>query len=459
VTDLREFVKAYDVRGIVPDQLDADVARACGTAFVRVLAGEAPVHSIVIAYDMRPSSPDLAGAFAEGAASQGADVIMAGLGSTDMLYFAAGHLDIPGAMFTASHNPAKYNGIKMCRARALPIGLETGLAEIRDVAQEILDGGGPAPAETTGTITTMDLLGAYARHLRGLVDLSGIRPLKMVIDAGNGMAGYTVPAVLGSQKLDPLPLHIVPMYFELDGTFPNHEANPLDPANLVDLQKAVVEHGADIGVAFDGDADRCFIIDELGAPVSPSAVTALVARRELVKHPGATIIHNLITSSAVAEIVRENGGIPVRTRVGHSFIKAEMARTGAVFGGEHSAHYYFKDFWGADTGMLAAMHMLAALGGQDRPLSRLAAEYERYVSSGEINSTVPDPAAKMVEVEARMTGVQADHLDGLTVRFDDGGWINVRPSNTEPLLRLNVEAPTAARMEELRDAALAVIRS
>jgi phosphomannomutase len=460
VTDLRQFVKAYDVRGIVPDQLNADVARACGAAFVHVLAGEAPVTSIVVAYDMRPSSPDLSQAFAEGATSQGANVIMAGLGSTDMLYFAAGHLDIPGAMFTASHNPARYNGIKMCRAKALPIGLETGLAEIRDAAADILDGTGIGHATTTGTISHQDLLGAYASHLRSLVDLTGIRGLKVVVDAGNGMAGYTVPAVLGSQLLDPLPLHIVPMYFELDGTFPNHEANPLDPANIVDLRKAVVEHGADLGLAFDGDADRCFVVDEVGAPVSPSAVTALVASRELAKHPGATIIHNLITSSAVAEIVKEHGGVPIRTRVGHSFIKGEMARTGAVFGGEHSAHYYFKDFWGADTGMLAAMHMLAALGGQDRPLSEFAAEFERYVSSGEINSTVTDPAGKLVEVEALLAvlGVQTDYLDGLTVRFDDGSWINVRPSNTEPLLRLNVEAPTTARMEELRDMTLAIVR-
>jgi phosphomannomutase len=462
---LSDFVKAYDVRGVVPDQLNDDVARAFGTAFVRVLRREGDVPSIVIAHDMRPSSPDLAAAFAGGAAAEGADVIMAGLGSTDMAYFAAGKLDMPGAMFTASHNPAKYNGIKMCRAGALPVGLETGLADIRDVAQAILDGTDEAHAETPGAITERDLLRPYAEHLRTLVDLSGIRHLKVVVDAGNGMAGYTVPAVLGDEKLDPLPLEIVPLYFELDGTFPNHEANPLEPKNIVDLQKAVVEQGADIGLAFDGDADRCFVVDERGKPVSPSAVTALVATRELRKHPGATIIHNLITSSAVPEIVTENGGKPVRTRVGHSFIKAEMARTGAAFGGEHSAHYYFKDFWGADTGMLAAMHVLAALGGQPRPLSEFAAEFERYVASGEINTTVSDPAGQLAAVEAALTGsdappdAEADHLDGLTVRYGDGGWLNLRPSNTEPLLRLNVEAPTEERMVELRDRALSVVRA
>ncbi len=463
MTDLRQFVKAYDVRGTVPDQLNDDVARSIGTAFIQVLRREGPVDSIVIAHDMRPSSPSLAQAFAEGAASQGANVIMAGLGSTDLLYFAAGKLNIPGAMFTASHNPAQYNGIKMCRAAALPIGQDTGLSAIRDVAQAILDGEAVKTAEKIGSIEDRDLLLEYAEHLRGLVDLTGIRRLKVVIDAGNGMGGYTVPAVLGDEKLAALPLDIEPLYFELDGTFPNHEANPLEPANLVDLQKAVVAHGADIGVAFDGDADRCFIIDELGAPVSPSAVTALVATRELAKHPGAVIIHNLITSSAVPEIIAESGGTPVRTRVGHSFIKAEMARTGAAFGGEHSAHYYFRDFWGADTGMLAAMHMLAALGGQDLPLSEFAAEFERYVSSGEINSTVTDPAAKLVEVENQLvatgSGVQTDHLDGLTVRFDDGSWINLRPSNTEPLLRLNAEAPTRDRMEQLRDTTLAIVRA
>jgi phosphomannomutase len=378
-----------------------------------------------------------------------------------MLYYAAGALNIPGAMFTASHNPARYNGIKMCRAAALPIGEDTGLVEIRQRAERILDGE-PVTGDRVGRLEHRDLLVDYARHLRSLVDVSGIRPLSVVVDAGNGMAGHTVPAVLGDAVLPALPLGIIPLYFELDGSFPNHEANPLDPKNLVDLQNAVREHGADIGLAFDGDADRCFVVDERGEPVTPSAITALIAVRELAKHPGATIIHNLIVSKAVPEIIVEHGGKPVRTRVGHSFIKAEMARTGAVFGGEHSAHYYFHEFWGADTGMLAALHVLAALGEQDQPMSRVAAQYERYVQSGEINSTVPDPHAKLAEVEAAFAGregVTVDHLDGLTVELPDGSWFNLRPSNTEPLLRLNVEAPTVERMKHLRDEVLAIVRS
>jgi len=456
--DLTRFVKAYDVRGTVPDQLNAQVARAFGAAFTRVLRTEGPVDRVVVAHDMRPSSPELAQAFAAGVTAQGVAVVLAGLGSTDMLYFAAGSLDVPGAMFTASHNPAQYNGIKLCRAGARPIGLDTGLAEIRDQAQAILDGTAPA-GDGTAAVTREDLLTAYARYLRGLVDLSGIRPLRVVIDAGNGMGGYTVPVVLGDAALPALPLEITPMYFELDGTFPNHEANPLEPANIVDLQAAVRAQGADLGIAFDGDADRCFVVDERGDPVTPSAITALVAVRELLRYPGGVIIHNLITSSAVAEIVAEHGGVPVRTRVGHSFIKAEMARTGAVFGGEHSAHYYFRDFWGADTGMLAAMHVLAALGGQAEPLSRLAAEFSRYAASGEINTTVTDQQAKLDDVELKVGGdAEVDHLDGLTLRFPDGSWANLRPSNTEPLLRLNVEAPDSARMAALRDRVLAVVR-
>jgi phosphomannomutase len=465
VSELSRIVKAYDVRGTVPDQLNPDVARAIGAAFVQILrAGGEATGRVVTAHDMRESSPGLAAAFAEGVRAQGADVVEAGLGSTDMLYYASGALNLPGAMFTASHNPARYNGIKMCRPGAKPIGQDTGLAGIRDGAEAILDGSAPLSptGQRVGGAEQRDLLREYAAHLRGLVDLSGIRPLRVVVDAGNGMAGYTVPAVLGDAKLDPLPIEIIPLYFELDGNFPNHEANPLEPKNLVDLQAAVREHGADIGLAFDGDADRCFVVDERGDAVSPSTVTALVAVRELAKHPGATIIHNLITSSAVAEIVREHGGTPVRTRVGHSFIKGEMARTGAVFGGEHSAHYYFKDFWGADTGMLAAMHVLAALGEQAGPLSSLTPEYTRYYASGEINSEVADQHGKAAEVEVaigKQPGVTVDHLDGLTVTFDDGSWANLRPSNTEPLLRLNVEAPKPERMAQLRDEILALVRA
>nr|WP_205862885.1 phosphomannomutase/phosphoglucomutase [Planosporangium thailandense] len=460
---MSRIVKAYDVRGTVPEEFDEATAEALGAAFVQTLSagGDADAGRIVVAHDMRDSSPTLAAAFTRGAQRAGVDVIDAGLGSTDLLYYASGALDLPGAMFTASHNPARYNGIKMCRAGARPIGQETGLAEIRDRAERILSGALSAGAGGQRATERRDLLTGYAAHLRSLVDLSKVRPLRVVVDAGNGMAGYTVPAVLGDAKLDPLPLEIIPLYFELDGTFPNHEANPLEPANLLDLQKAVRAHRADLGLAFDGDADRCFVVDERGEAVSPSAVTAMVAVRELAKHPGSTVIHNLITSRAVPEIVAENGGEPVRTRVGHSFIKAEMARTNAVFGGEHSAHYYFRDFWYADTGMLAAMHVLAALGEQDEPLSSLVGRYVRYADSGEINSTVRDQKSKTAEVEAAfagITGARFDTLDGLTVDLPDGSWINLRPSNTEPLLRLNVEAPTPARMAQLRDQVLAIVR-
>ncbi len=451
---LSQIVKAYDVRGIVGEQFTAAIARALGQAFGR-FTGERGATSVVIAHDMRDSSPELSGAFAEGVTAAGLNAELAGLGSTDLLYFASGHLGLPGAMFTASHNPAAYNGIKFCLAGAVPLSLESGLAEVRDEAQAILDGAGPAPAATPGSTTSRELLGEYAEFLRSLVDLSGIRPLTVAVDAGNGMAGYTVPAVF-----DDLPLKVEPLYFELDGSFPNHEANPLDPANLVDLQAEVRRTGADIGLAFDGDADRCFVVDERGEPVSPSTVTALVAARELAKHPGATILHNLITSRAVPEIVLERGGVPVRTRVGHSFIKAEMARTGAIFGGEHSAHYYFADFYRADTGMLAAMHVLAALGEQDRPLSELVAEYSRYAASGEINSTVTDVEAVRAKIRAWADerGAAVDELDGLTISLPDGSWFNVRASNTEPLLRLNVEAADAAAMAALRDELLGVIR-
>jgi phosphomannomutase len=453
--DLSQIVKAYDIRGLVPDQLDGEIARRLGAAFVRVVG--AAGGSIVIGRDMRPSSPELVEAFAAGANAQGAEVIDIGLASTDQLYFASGSLNLPGAMFTASHNPARYNGIKLCRAGAAPVGRDSGLTEIR----RLVEAGPLAPTPgVPGDVTGRDLLVDYAAHLRRLVDLSGIRPLKVVVDAGNGMGGHTVPAVLGDTKLPALPLDIVPLYFELDGTFPNHEANPIEPANLRDLQAAVVEHGADIGIAFDGDADRCWIIDERGKSVAPSTITALVAVRELAKHPGAAIIHNLITSRYVPEIIESHGGTPIRTRVGHSFIKEQMAETGAVFGGEHSAHYYFADFWRADTGMLAAMHVLAALGEQPRLLSDLLAEYSRYVASGEINSEVADQEATTAAVRAAFEsrpGVTIDELDGLTVG-DANWWFNLRPSNTEPLLRLNAEAVDEQTMAKVRDEVLALVR-
>jgi phosphomannomutase len=458
LSDLSQIVKAYDVRGTVPDQFNETVARALGTAFVEMLRdGGDAADRIVLAHDMRDSGPGLAAAFAAGANAAGAAVVHTGLGSTDQLYYASGALGLPGAMFTASHNPAQYNGIKLCRSGARPVGQDTGLARIRERAQALLDSGA-APAVAPERVERRDLLADYAAHLRGLVDLAGIRHLKVVVDAGNGMGGHTVPAVLGDSVLPRLPLEIVPLYFELDGSFPNHEANPLEPANLVDLQAAVRAHSADIGIAFDGDADRCFVIDENGGTVSPSAITALVAARELAKHPGSVVIHNLITSHAVPEIILENGGVPVRSRVGHSFIKAEMARTDAIFGGEHSAHYYFRDFWFADTGMLAAMHVLAALGGQPLPLSQFAEEYERYAASGEINSTVADAPARVAAVRAAYPDATFDELDGLTVQVDEGSWFNLRASNTEPLLRLNVEAAKPDRMAALRDEVLAIVR-
>ena len=450
-TDLSGLVKAYDVRGVVPGQWDESTAELFGAAFVRVTGADA----IVTGHDMRPSSPGLARAFARGATAQGADVTEIGLCSTDQLYYASGSLGLAGAMFTASHNPARYNGIKLCRAGAEPVGQDTGLGEIRALVERWTDEGAPEPAAGAGSVTGQDTLAGYAAYLHSLVDLSSIRPLKVVVDAGNGMGGHTVPTVLAG-----LPLTVVPMYFELDGTFPNHEANPLEPANIVDLQARVRAEGADLGLAFDGDADRCFVVDENGDPVSPSAITALVASRELARQPGATVIHNLITSRAVPEVIREAGGRPVRTRVGHSFIKAEMARTGAVFGGEHSAHYYFRDFWNADTGMLAALHVLAALGAQDGPLSALTSRFERYAASGEINSTVTDQAARTAAVRAaweHRPDAAADTVDGLTVSGADW-WFNLRPSNTEPLLRLNVEARTEALMRTVRDEVLATVR-
>ncbi|MED5812361.1 phosphomannomutase/phosphoglucomutase [Mycolicibacterium sp. 050232] len=448
---VHDVIKAYDVRGLVGSQIDEAFVSEVAGAFARLVRAEG-AKQVVIGYDMRASSPALADAFADGVTAQGLDVVRIGLASTDQLYFASGLLDCPGAMFTASHNPAAYNGIKLCRAGAKPVGKDTGLSTISD---EVIVGV-PAHDGPPGVISDRDVLSDYGSFLRSLVDLSGLRELRIAVDAGNGMAGHTTPAVLG-----PIPgATVLPLFFELDGTFPNHEANPLNPANLVDLQAHVLATGADIGLAFDGDADRCFVVDELGRPVSPSAVTALVAARELNREIGATVIHNLITSRAVPELVVERGGTPVRSRVGHSYIKGLMAETNAIFGGEHSAHYYFRDFWGADSGMLAALHVLAALGEQDRPLSEFMADYQRYEASGEINFTVTDaPACVDAVLKSFASSIQSiDHLDGVTVDLGDGSWFNLRTSNTEPLLRLNVEARTAEDVAALVDRVSAQIR-
>jgi phosphomannomutase len=450
VADLSNIIKAYDIRGLVPEQLDVTIARALGAAFARLV--DAP--AVVVARDMRETGVALGEAFADGVTSQGVDVVDVGLGSTDLLYYAAGSLGMPGAMFTASHNPAEYNGIKLCREGARPVGQESGLAQIREDAERFLTEGVPT-GDRKGSVTTQDLLPAYAGFVKQLVPgLDAMRPLKVVVDAGNGMGGLTVPPVLQD-----LPVEVVPMYFELDGSFPNHEANPIDPANLRDLQAEVLRSGADLGLAFDGDADRCFVVDELGGIVSPSVLTALIAERELARVPGSVIIHNVITSRVVPEVIAENGGTPVRTRVGHSFIKADMAAHDAVFGGEHSGHFYFRDFWNADSGMLAALHALAALGGQPGPLSALLAPYDRYANSGEINSTVPDAVSSLGDIQAAYADHPQDLTDGLTVDLGDGAWFNVRPSNTEPLLRLNVEAPDEPTMARVRDEVLALVRS
>ncbi|MFV8395622.1 phosphomannomutase/phosphoglucomutase [Corynebacterium hindlerae] len=453
--DVEAVIKAYDVRGIVGEGIDADFMRDTGATFGRLMRSENESR-IVIGHDMRASGPELATAFAEGVMEQGVSVTMLGLTSTDQLYYASGVKNCPGAMFTASHNPAAYNGIKLCRGGARPVGQESGLRTIIDD----LVAGVPGYDGEPGTLSHEDCLEGYGEFLRDLVDLSGIRPLKVAVDAANGMGGHTVPAVLSG-----LPLHIEPLYFELDGSFPNHEANPLDPKNLVDLQKFVLDTKADIGLAFDGDADRCFVIDELGQPVSPSAICAIVAERYLAQQPGATIIHNLITSKAVPEIIAENGGTAVRTRVGHSFIKKTMADEAAVFGGEHSAHYYFTEFFNADSGMLAAMHVLAALGTQDKPLSEMMAQYNRYEASGEINSQLASKEAQQERTQAVLDHFadrieSVDTLDGVSVELKGTkAWFNVRASNTEPLLRLNAEAPTREEVDALTAEVLGVIRA
>ena len=443
--------KAYDIRGLVDKELTQDFAFETGVAVAKFLELEREPGTVVIGEDMRPSSPELASAFSAGVTSQGLDVIRIGLASTDMLYFASGKLNLPGAMFTASHNPAAYNGIKLCLSGARPIGKESGLVTIENFVKE----GTAMAMRNIGVEKSQNLLDEYVDHLLSLVDVSNIRPLKIVIDAGNGMGGYTAPAVFKRLNAE-----VIEMYFELDGTFPNHEANPIDPANLVDLQKAVKKHKADIGLAFDGDADRCFLVDEKGDLVNPSALTSLIATRELKKYPASNIIYNLISSRAVKEVVEENGGTAIRSRVGHSYIKKLMAESNAVFGGEHSGHFYFRDFWKADSGMLAALHAIAALGETDSTLSQLLKAFNRYHSSGEINSTVADAKAAMAQVEKiylKKDDVEVDHLDGLTINGDNW-WFNLRASNTEPLLRLNVEASTEARMKKVRDDVLNTIR-
>ncbi|BAU95132.1 phosphomannomutase [Corynebacterium suranareeae] len=448
-------IKAYDVRGVVGVDIDADFISEAGAAFGRLMRSEGET-TVAIGHDMRDSSPELAEAFAAGVTAQGLDVVMLGLTSTDELYFASGTLKCAGAMFTASHNPAEYNGIKLCRAGARPVGQDSGLGNIIDDLVE----GVPAFDGKQGSVSEKDLLSAYADYLNELVDLKDIRPLKVAVDAANGMGGFTVPEVFKG-----LPLEVAPLYFELDGNFPNHEANPLEPANLVDLQKFTVETGSDIGLAFDGDADRCFVVDEKGQPVSPSAICAIVAERYLEKLPGSTIIHNLITSKAVPEVIAENGGKAVRTRVGHSFIKAKMAETGAAFGGEHSAHYYFTEFFNADSGILAAMHVLAALGSQDQPLSEMMARYNRYVASGELNSRLANAEAQKERTQAVVDAFadrteSVDTLDGVTVELKGTkAWFNVRASNTEPLLRLNVEAATTEEVDALVAEILGIIRA
>lgn len=441
--------KAYDIRGTVPDQLDAELARRVGAAF----AAYTGAPTILVARDMRASGVELADAFAEGATEAGADVVELGLTSTDELYYASGALDAPGAMFTASHNPARYNGIKLCLSGARPVGAESGLREIRAA----VEGPPPAPAATPGRRSSRDVLADYAAKVRSFVDLGALRPLKVVADTANGMGGLVVPAVF-----EGLPFDLEVLFGELDGTFPNHPADPIQPSNLVALQARVREVGADVGLAFDGDADRCFLVDDLGEPVSGSTTTAMVAAAMLDKHPGATILHNLICSKAVPEIIRERGGTPVVTRVGHSYIKGVMAETGAVFGGEHSGHYYFEGNYRADSGSIAALVTLELLSRAGRPLSQLRTEYERYADSGEINTEVGDPRAVIEAVAAAYDpashpGATQDRMDGLTVDLGDW-WFNLRPSNTEPLLRLNLEAPTPADCEARTAEVVALIQ-
>jgi phosphomannomutase len=441
--------KAYDIRGTVPDQLDAELCRAVGGAFARF----ASLDKVLVARDMRQSGEALSAAFAEGARREGVEVTDIGMASTDMVYFASGRYQAAGAMFTASHNPAAYNGIKLCLPGARPVGTDTGLAQIQALTEELL--AHPSSGPLRGALRHDDrVLDAYADHVRSFIDTAGLRPLKVVTDTANGMGGLVVPKVMG-----PLPVELTMLYPELDGSFPNHPADPIQPANLVDLNNEVLAKQADIGLAFDGDADRVFLVDEQAQPVSGSLTTAFVAAAMLDKHPGATILYNLICSHVVPEVIEERGGVAVRTRVGHSFIKQTMAETKAVFGGEHSGHYYFADNYRADSGIIAAMVVLGVLGRSDQPLSALLAPYRRYADSGEINTEVPEPKATVEAVAERVaaTGATIDRLDGLTVEYPDW-WYNIRPSNTEPLLRLNLEASDDASCRAHTDEVLALVR-
>jgi phosphomannomutase len=428
---LDRIVKAYDVRGTVPDEFDAAVAHALGVGFAQF----AGASRVLVGRDMRASGVELADAFAEGVQSRGVDVVDLGLCSTDLVYFAAGTLDAPGAMFTASHNPAQYNGVKLCLSGARPVGEDTGLGTVKRFAAEVLAGRGPTPAGARGVRTRRDLIDQFADHVLSFVDLGSLPAMRIVADTANGMGGLVVPAVL--ERIPQITLEV--MYGELDGTFPNHPADPLQPANQRDVQARVVAGRFDVGLAFDGDADRVFVVDELGHGLSGSTTTAILAVAMLRRHPGATVLHNLICSRAVPEVVREHGGTPIRTKVGHSFIKQVMADTGAVFGGEHSAHYYFADNFRADSGLIATVVLLGELGQSGRPLSALRTPFERYSSSGEINTQVADPPAVIEHVAAHFSRRPQDRLDGLSVDCDRW-WFNLRPSNTEPLLRLNLEA-------------------
>ena len=449
-SQLDQIVKAYDIRGTVPDQLDADIAYALGVGFAKFTAASVAI----VGRDMRPSGPELTDAFARGLMEHGIDVIDIGLASTDMLYFAAGRLDAPGAIFTASHNPAQYNGAKLCLAGARPIGVDTGLSDIKDLARRVLDGETFVPAAKAGRTTERDLLSSFADHVVSFIDPATLRPMRVVADTANGMGGLVVPAVF--ERLPRIEIEV--MYAELDGTFPNHPADPLQSVNQRDLQARVTAGGFDVGLAFDGDADRVFVVDELGRGLSGSTTTAILAAGMLRKSPGATILHNLICSRSVPEIVRENGGVPVRTKVGHSFIKQIMAETGAVFGGEHSAHYYFQDNYRADSGLIATMLMLEEMSRAGEPLSTMRIPYERYSSSGEINTQVDDPAAVIDAVSRGYSSFPQDRLDGLTVDCGDW-WFNLRPSNTEPLLRLNLEAPDRDSCDDKVAELLAAITS